>query len=268
MLARLLGADAKGRFTLVLLYSQLAALVVGFGMDTALGVVAGRDRETARRAFANALVWTAVVGGFAVVLSAWLYGLPTDVRPRGPLAAVIPNLSADQFIYAALAIPGELFFTLGLYALLGRRRIAAYSAVRLLRRLVLLGLVVAVAAIASLSLDAALVVNVVVPACDRGGDRLVRLTGRDRRRPSVAAAAARGARVRVAVDAGHARRAPSVPRSTPSSSTPSSAFGRPGSTRSRAAWPRRSGTSPTPSGRSCSAAPSIRRPMRDGSPPC
>jgi O-antigen/teichoic acid export membrane protein len=160
VLAHLLGPDAKGRFTLVLLFSQLAALVVGWGMDSALGVVAGRDRESARAGFANAVIWSAVVGGFAVVISGWLYGLPTDVRPRGPLAAVIPNLSAAQFTYAALAIPGELFFSIGLFALLGRRRIASYSVIRLLRRLVLLVGIVGVAVVARLSLDAALLINV------------------------------------------------------------------------------------------------------------
>src|SRR5258708_29919816 len=81
VLAHLLGPDAKGRFTLVLLFSQLAALVVGWGMDSALGVVAGRDRESARAGFANAVIWSAVVGGFAVIISGWLYGLPTEVRP-------------------------------------------------------------------------------------------------------------------------------------------------------------------------------------------
>lgn len=160
ILARL-GTDAKGRFTLVLLYSQLAALVVGFGMDSALGLVAGRDQQSARRGFANALVWTAVVGGFAVVVSCWLYGLPTDVRPRGPLTALVPNLSAAQFVYAAIAIPGELFFALGLYALLGRRRVAEYSLVRLLRRLLLIGLIVATGVVGRISLDAVLVLNVV-----------------------------------------------------------------------------------------------------------
>ncbi len=162
LLARLLGPAAKGRFTLVLLYSQLAALVVGFGMDSALGLVSGRGREPARRGLANAIVWTAVAGGFAVVVSAWLYGLPTDVLPRGPLATVIPNLSAAQFTYAALAIPGELFFSLGLYALLGRQRVIAYGAIRLLRRGLLVVLVIAVAAIARLDLVAALRLNVLV----------------------------------------------------------------------------------------------------------
>jgi O-antigen/teichoic acid export membrane protein len=160
VLARLLGADAKGRFTLVLLFSQLAALVVGWGMDSALGVVAGRDRESARSGFANAVIWSAVVGGFAVVISGWLYGLPTDVRPRGPLAGLIPNLSAAQFTYAALAIPGELFFSIGLFALLGRKRIASYSAIRLLRRLMLLIGIVGVAFVSHLSLDRALVINI------------------------------------------------------------------------------------------------------------
>jgi O-antigen/teichoic acid export membrane protein len=159
VLARLLGPTAKGRFTLVLLFSQLAALVVGWGMDSALGVVAGRDTRSARAGFANALVWSAVVGGFAVVLSGWLYGLPTDIRPRGPLSSIVPNLSAAQFTYAALAIPGELFFSIGLFALLGRRRIASYSAIRLLRRAMLLVGVIGAALVASLSLDVALIVN-------------------------------------------------------------------------------------------------------------
>ena len=160
VLARVLGSDAKGRFTLVLLFSQLAALVVGWGMDSALAVVAGRDKATARSGFANAVIWSAVVGGFAVVISGWLYGLPTDVRPRGPLSAIIPNLSAAQFTYAALAIPGELFFSIGLFALLGRRRIAAYSAIRLLRRLMLLVGIVGVVLVSRLSLERALVMNI------------------------------------------------------------------------------------------------------------
>ena len=161
MLARLLGPDAKGRFTLVLLLSQLAAVVVGWGMDAALGVVAGRSTGDARLGFANAVIWSAVVGGLAVVVACWLYGLPTDVRPRGPLTSLIPNLSAAQFLYAALAIPGELFFALGLFALLGRRRVAAYNAIRLLRRATLLVLVVGAAAVARLSLDVAVVCNLV-----------------------------------------------------------------------------------------------------------
>ena len=159
VLAHLLGPSAKGRFTLVLLFSQLAALVVGWGMDSALGVVSGRDTPSARAGFANAVIWSAVVGGFSVVIAGWLYGLPTDIRPHGPLASVVPNLSAAQFTYAALAIPGELFFSIGLFALLGRRRIGSYSAIRLLRRLMLLVGIVGAALVASLSLDVALIVN-------------------------------------------------------------------------------------------------------------
>ncbi|HET7677764.1 MAG TPA: polysaccharide biosynthesis C-terminal domain-containing protein [Candidatus Limnocylindrales bacterium] len=161
VLARLLGPSAKGRFALVLLFSQLVAVVVGWGMDMALAVVAARDRDSARRGFANALIWTAVAGSMAVIATGLLYGLPTDVRPRGPLAQVIPNLSAAQFAFAALAIPLELFFALGLYALLGRGRVIEYGAIRLLRRGLLLVAVVGAAAVARLSLDVALVINLV-----------------------------------------------------------------------------------------------------------
>jgi O-antigen/teichoic acid export membrane protein len=160
-LARLLGPAAKGRFALVLLYSQLAALVVGWGMDQALAVVSARDPASARRGFANAVVWTAVVGGSAVLVSLWAYGVPADGRPRGPLTALIPNLSASQFAFAALALPGELFFALGLFAILGRQRVVAYGAIRLLRRGILLIAALAAAAIARLSLDVALALNLV-----------------------------------------------------------------------------------------------------------
>lgn len=161
VLARLLGPDAKGRFTLILLLSQLAAVLAGWGMDAALGVVAGRSRDDARRGFANAVLWTGVVGGFAVVVSCWLYGLPTDTRPAGPLVALIPNLSGAQFLFAALAIPGELGFAIALYALLGRRRVSAYNLIRLLRRATLLVLIVGAAAVARLSLDVAVVCNLI-----------------------------------------------------------------------------------------------------------
>src|SRR5438128_7826582 len=161
VLARALGPAAKGRFALVLLYSQLAAVVVGWGMDQALAVVAGRDRDSAQRGFANAVLWTLVVGGFGVVLSGWLYGLPTNTRPAGPLADVIPNLSAAQFIYSALALPGELFFAIGLFALLGRRRVVEYSVIRVMRRALLLVLIIGLALVAQLSLDAVLLINLV-----------------------------------------------------------------------------------------------------------
>lgn len=163
-LARLLGPSARGRFALVLLTSQLVALVAGWGMDSALGVVSRRDPETARRGFANALVWSAVVGGLCVVLACWAYGLPTDIRPVGPLAGLIPNLSGQQFLFAALAIPGELFFAVGLFALLGRGRILAYNEIRVLRRALLLVLAIGTAAIARLSLDVALIMNLVALA--------------------------------------------------------------------------------------------------------
>ncbi len=159
VLARLLGPVAKGRFTLVLLYSQLAALVLGWGMDQALGVVAGRGRAPAARGLANAIIWSAVVGGFGVVLSAWAYGLGHPGPPDGPLVPFLPNLTARQFVYSALAIPGEMFFAIGLFALLGGRNIASYSAIRVLRRGVLLILMVTTALISRLSLDTVLVLN-------------------------------------------------------------------------------------------------------------
>ena len=162
LLARLLGPAAKGRFTIALLTSQTLALIVSWGMDSALGVIASRDLETARRGLANAILWSAVVGGFSVVVVCWAYGLPTNGRPDGPLTVIIPNLSAQQFVFSAVALPGELFFSIGLFALLGRGQVMAYSAIRFLRRASLLVLVIGVAAIAFLSKDLTLSLDVVL----------------------------------------------------------------------------------------------------------
>ena len=156
-----LGPAAKGRFALVLLYSQLAATVIGFGMDQAIAVVTGRSEDEGRRAFANALLWSAVVGGGTVLASLWLYGIPANGAPSGPLVALFPNLSAGQFTFAALAIPGELFFNLGLFALLGRQLVAAYSWIRLLRRLTLLALLLGTVLVANLELSTAIALNLV-----------------------------------------------------------------------------------------------------------
>ncbi len=89
VLARLLGPSAKGRFTLVLLLSQLAAVVAAWGMDAALGVVAGRSREDARRGFANAVLWTLVVGGLGG------RGRVLAVRPSDRRPAAWPAGPAD-----------------------------------------------------------------------------------------------------------------------------------------------------------------------------
>lgn len=161
ILANALGPAAKGRFALVLLYSQLAATVIGFGMDQAIAVVAGRSEDEGRRAFGNAILWSAVVGGATVLVSLWLYGIPASGPPSGPLVSLFPNLSAGQFTFAALAIPAELFFNLGLFALLGRRRVASYSSIRLIRRLTLLGLLLGTVLVANLGLATALVLNLV-----------------------------------------------------------------------------------------------------------
>ncbi|CAN5533053.1 hypothetical protein BH20CHL6_BH20CHL6_17890 [soil metagenome] len=167
-IARLLGPAAKGRFTLVLLFGQLAALALGLGLDRALGVVAARSKDVARRGFANAILWVALVGGFGVLASLALYGVPGTGAARGPLTALIPNLSTQQFLFGALAVPGELFFAIGLIGLLGRRRVLAYNAIRLLRRGVLLLVVIATAAAARLSLDVALLVNLLALAVSAG----------------------------------------------------------------------------------------------------
>lgn len=149
VLARTLGADAKGRFTLVLLLSQLAALSIGLGLDRAIGVAMARSVTSARASLGNALAWTAIVGGAAA-----LVGL---VLAAG---TIVPNLSATDVFFASLALPLELLISMGLLGLLGRRLVGAYNATRLLRRAVLLA-GIGLVALAGLDLRAALAANLV-----------------------------------------------------------------------------------------------------------
>ncbi len=152
VLARALGADGKGRFTLVLLLSQLGAITIGLGLDRAMGYSVAHTTEVARRALGNGAVWVVVVGGAGMLAALVLAA-----------TAAIPNLGSADLVLAALALPLELAFSFGVVTLLGRRLVGAYNATRLLRRgLLLVGLVSV--AVAGLDLLAALVVNVLALA--------------------------------------------------------------------------------------------------------
>jgi O-antigen/teichoic acid export membrane protein len=168
ILARALGPDGKGRFALVLLSSQMVATIVSAGTDQSLAVVAARSLADARRGLANALVWTAFIGGLAAIALAWLYRLPASASV-GPLGGILPGLEGTEIAWAAIAVVGELFFLLGLNALLGRGKVAAYSLIRLIRRAVLLLAALAVAAAATLDLGVALALNVAALAVSAGG---------------------------------------------------------------------------------------------------
>jgi O-antigen/teichoic acid export membrane protein len=154
VLARTLGAPGKGAFALLILLSQIVALVLGLGLDRALGVIIPRSRDEARRGAANVLVWTAVIGGAGTVLLAVL------AQPAGgPAIVALPGVTPAQSVLGALAVMGEMLFGVGLVALLARRRLMAYNAVRLLRRATLIVTVIALALVSRLQLEAALVLN-------------------------------------------------------------------------------------------------------------
>jgi O-antigen/teichoic acid export membrane protein len=161
LIARVLGPTAKGQFALVLLFSQLAAVPIIWGTDAALAIVSGRDLAAARHGMANAIWWAILVGGGFTILFLILYG---SADSPGPLAGIIPNLSPRQFLFSAVALPGEVFFAVGLFALLGRRRIVAYNVIRILRRGLMIAIVVGVAVAWTVDLDAALLANLVALA--------------------------------------------------------------------------------------------------------
>lgn len=170
ILARTIGPDGKGAFVLVVNLSSLGALILSLGMERSLGVFAARSLGVARRAFANAASWTVVVGGLGVLAIVALYGPRTvDHAPTGLLAPIMPDLSAGQLWAGALALPGEIAFSIGLVGLLGRQRVTAYNVLRFMRRAVLVALIVAFALLGRLDLSSVIVLNLVALALTAAG---------------------------------------------------------------------------------------------------
>jgi O-antigen/teichoic acid export membrane protein len=162
VLARTLGPEGKGAFVLVLNLSTLGALVLSLGLERSLAVFAAKSLDIARRATANAALWTLIVGGLGVVAIIALYGPRTaDHAPSGLLAPIMPDLTASQLLAGALALPGEIAFGIGLVGLVGRQRVLAYNVLRFVRRAGFVALVVAIALIGRLDLELVLVLNLV-----------------------------------------------------------------------------------------------------------
>jgi hypothetical protein len=88
VLARLLGPFGEGTLSLRRqLALDLLHDVLGIGARSGL-----RERHDSRAGrLANSLIWTAVVGGFGVLVSGWAYGLGHPGPPDGPLVPILPN---------------------------------------------------------------------------------------------------------------------------------------------------------------------------------
>lgn len=165
IVARTLGPEGKGAFVLVLALSSLGAVILGLGIDRSLGVLAARSSDVARSAFANALTWSAVIGGLGALAIFLLYGPPANGgHATGPLGAILPPLTETQLIAAALSLPFELAYSIGLLGMVGLQRLVAFNVLRFLRRGLLTVLLVAFAALGRVDLQMVLWLNLAAAA--------------------------------------------------------------------------------------------------------
>ncbi len=170
ILARALGPEGKGAFVLILTLGSLGALVLSLGLERSLAVFAARSLDVARRAFANVALWTLVVGGLGVLAIIALYGPRTaDHAPTGLLAPIMPELTPAQLWLGALALPGEIAFSIGLVGLLGRQRVLAYNVLRFVRRTSFVVLLVAFLLLSRLDLELVLSLNLAALAITVAG---------------------------------------------------------------------------------------------------
>lgn len=163
IIARTLGPEGKGAFTLVLALSSLGALILGLGLDRSVAVLGARSLQVARLAFGNAAVWTVAIGTLGVAAIVLLYGAPADTPgDPGPLAALMPRLTGLQLWLAALSLPAEIAYAIGTMALLGGQLVVSFNVLRFLRRGLLLPLLIGAALLRSLDLTMLLVLNLAV----------------------------------------------------------------------------------------------------------
>jgi len=162
ILARVLGPSGKGAFVIVLNLAGLAALILSLGLERSLAVFGAKSLVVARHAFANAALWTLVIGGLGALAIVALYGpRTTDQAPTGLLAPMMPDLTVTQLWAGALSLPGEIAFSIGLVGLLGRQQVLAFNVIRFLRRGLFVLMVVAFALVGRLDLSAVLVLNLI-----------------------------------------------------------------------------------------------------------
>jgi O-antigen/teichoic acid export membrane protein len=170
IVARTLGPEGKGAFALLLALSGLGAVILSLGLDRSLAVYAARSIEVARRAFANAVVWTVLVGGIGAVAIVALYGPAADGRGgTGLLAGIMPELTLGELSLAALALPFEMAYAIGLVGLLGRQGVLSYNVLRFVRRAFLTVLLIGFVLATSLDLVLVLWLNLAALALTAAG---------------------------------------------------------------------------------------------------
>ncbi len=170
IVARTLGPEGKGGFTLLLALSSLGAVFLSLGLDRSLAVFAARSLDVARRAFANAVLWTVLIGAAGTLAIIALYGPIAGGRGgTGPLAGIMPALTLGELALAALALPFEMAYAIGLVGLLGRQGVISYNVLRFVRRAILTALLLGFALAASIDLELVLWLNLAALALTAGG---------------------------------------------------------------------------------------------------
>lgn len=132
ILARALGASARGDYALVTVIAQWVVAFANLGHGQAQVYLIGRDRELFPRAASNVILFTVVATGI-VAAALWLLA--------APLRDAFPIVHGGYLLAIGASVPAILFYTL-LYELLrGRRAFALTSALTLVAYALQLGAV-------------------------------------------------------------------------------------------------------------------------------
>lgn len=125
LVARVLGPEGKGAYTLVLLFASIFVFFSTLGVHQAAAFYLGRRAYPAPLIFGHTMLYLAVLGALAVAAAAVALGL------LGP--ALFPGVPRRWLGLGLPLVAGQLAFGFLALMLLGLQRIASYNVVQVLR---------------------------------------------------------------------------------------------------------------------------------------
>jgi len=129
IIARGLGPEGKGIYSMALLLSSFLMYFTNFGIQSSTVYYLGKKRYSPKEVFGYNIIYTIFLGSFAILI-----GLVIILFFRNSL---FPGIEAKYLFLGLFLVPFQLFLPFLLYIMLGLQRFKEYNFILLFRVLVL-----------------------------------------------------------------------------------------------------------------------------------
>lgn len=133
IIARILGPEGKGVYSLVILLPALLITFTNFGIGPASVYFIGKKRYSPKEVFGNNIIFSILISAFAIILGLIIIFFFGD--------KVFPGVATEYLLLALSLIPFQLFLTFIVNILLGLQKIKKYNFIQLIRTFIFLFLI-------------------------------------------------------------------------------------------------------------------------------